>query len=716
MPRPTLHLTPRSLRSVSLFTSLAVSLAVSLAACYQGAALDPTAGETTASTAPDTQADTADPTAGESGDAPIGEVAPEPLHRLNRLEYNNTVRDLLATSLTPADNFPPDNVTLGFDNVAEGLTLTPAQMDLYATAARELATAALETAPRYAVRTGARGHATATGQAGVAFDWGWSMSRHGEGLVFPAIDLAQDELITVSILAGGDAVGEPTPEMGLLIDNVEVGHWQVTSLPTTPVIYTVQIPLTAGQHAVAVTFPNGADQPADNIFNSLVVGYLDLTSAATVVPPGRALVYTCEPAQAPVPEDCYRSILTGFAARAWRRPLTIAEGEALVELWQQLRAAEGDDTAVGLVVRAVLMSAKFLYRPSFASTTTPGGNTTDTPAPLDDHVLASRLSYFLWSSMPDAELFAAAADGSLRSEDGLREQVARMLADVKATGLRRGFASQWLGTRALALHTPDPVTFPGFDEPLRAAMIAEAELFFGDFMVNGKPIGDMMTPDFAYLNDRLAQHYHLPLPGTATPTRTPLADGSRRGLLMQAAWLTANSASNRTSPVARGRWILEQILCTPIPPPPPDIPPLMPPAEGQTQREMLAQHRANPVCAGCHDLLDPAGLGLEGYDGIGAERDLENGRPVDVSGALPPGTPFSGSGDLALLLADDPRFVECLTDKLFTYALGRARAPTDVAHRKAISAALAEQGGTLDSLLELIVTSPAFRMRSEPAP
>ena len=170
--------------------------------------------------------------------------------------------------------------------------------------------------PRFSTNVGARAHAEATGQGGTAFDWGWSMSRHGEGLVFPAIDLAQDELITVSILAGGDAVGEPTPEMGLLIDNVEVGHWQVTSLPTTPVIYTVQIPLTAGQHAVAVTFPNGADQPADNIFNSLVVGYLDLTSAATVVPPGRALVYTCEPAQAPVPEDCYRSILTGFAAPA----------------------------------------------------------------------------------------------------------------------------------------------------------------------------------------------------------------------------------------------------------------------------------------------------------------------------------------------------------------------------------------------------------------
>lgn len=699
MPRPSLSL---ALTTMSL-----------LVGCYQGSALSPGDDSGDPSSGPDAQDGTATATGdSDTGDEALAEVVPEPLHRLNRLEYNNTVRDLLATSLTPADNFPPDNVTLGFDNIAEGLTLTPTQMDLYATAARELASATLETAPRYAQRTGARGHATATGQAGVAFDWGWSMSRHGEGLSLPAIELAQDELLTVAILAGGDAVGEPTPEMGLLIDNVEVGHWIVTSLPTTPIVYTVQIPLAAGPHTVAISFPNGADQPADNIFNSLVVGYLDVASEATVVPAGRALVYTCEPAQAPVPDDCYREILTSFAVRAWRRPLTAAESDTLGNLWQQLRAAEGDDIAVGLVVRAVLMSAKFLYRPSFAAA---DSDPAQGPVPLDDYVLASRLSYFLWSSMPDAPLFAAAADGSLRSEDGLRDQVARMLADPKAAGLRRGFASQWLATRALALHAPDPATFPDFDEPLRAAMIAEAELFFGDFMVNGRPIGDMMTPDFAYLNDRLAQHYHLPLPGTQTPIRSELPDGSRRGLLMQGAWLTANSASNRSSPVARGRWILEQLLCVSIPAPPPDIPPLMPPAEGQTQREMLAQHRQNPVCAGCHDLLDPAGLGMEGYDGIGAERDLENGHSVDVSGAIPPGTPFSGSGELALLLEDDPRFVECLTDKLFTYALGRQKTIPDIAHRKTIHAALPEQGGTLDGLIELIVTSPAFRMRSEKA-
>jgi hypothetical protein len=433
------------------------------------------------------------------------------------------------------------------------------------------------------------------------------------------------------------------------------------------------------------------------------------------VPAGRALVYTCEPAQAiapATPEQCYGEILTGFAARAWRRPLTAPEADALFALWQQLRAAEGDDVAVGLVVRAVLMSSKFLYRPSFAAA---ASDTSQGPAPLDDFVLASRLSYFVWSSMPDAALFAAAASGVLRTEDGLRDEVARMLADVKATGLRRGFASQWLSTRALALHTPDAATFPGFDEPLRAAMIAEAELFFGDFLVNNKPIGEMLNPDFAYLNDRLAQHYRLPLPNSPIPIRSSLPGGSRRGILMQGAWLTANSASTRTSPVARGRWILEQILCTPIPPPPPDIPPLMPPAEGQTQREMLAMHRANPVCAGCHDLLDPAGLGMEGYDGVGAERDLENGRPVDVSGGLPPDLIYAGSGELATLLEDDPRFVECLTDKLFTYALGRQKVGPDGAHRKAITAELTELGGTLDGLIELIVTSPAFRMRSETA-
>ena len=691
-------------------STLALAALCLVPGCYQGLLAEDgdesSAGSTAA--ALDTTASTGD---SDSGGEAAREVVPEPLHRLNRLEYNNTVRDLLATTLTPADAFPPDNVTLGFDNVAEGLTLTPAQMDLYATAARQLAASALEIAPRYAVRVGARGHATATGQAGNAFDWGWSMPRQGQGLAF-TIEVPQDELVTFTILAGGDAVGEPTPEMGLQIDGVEVGHWIVTSTPTSPVEYSVQLPLLAGSRAVVITFPNGADQPAENIFNSLVVGYLDLRSEATVVPPGRARIYVCEPGQVVDPDGCHRAIVTQFAARAWRRPLTAEESEALFTLWQQLRVTEGDQAAVGLVVRALLMSSKFLYRPSLPAE---GAVAKDGLVPLDDHALASRLSYFLWSSMPDDALFHAAASGALRTSEGLRAQVRRMLADPRAAGLRRGFASQWLGTRALALHAPDPTTFPTFDEPLRAAMIAEAELFFGDFVTNDLPLGDMLDPDFGYLNNRLALHYGAPAPGGAELTRVAVDEHGRRGLVMQGAWLTAMSASNRSSPVNRGRWILEQMLCVTIPPPPPDIPPLMPPAEGQTAREMLAKHRENPLCAGCHDLLDPAGLGLEEYDGIGAWRALEAGLPVDVSGGLPPGITFSGAAELAALLADDPRFVECLTEKLFTYSLGRQMAGKDKPFRAEISETLTAERGSLGQLIELITLSPAFRMRPEKA-
>ena len=696
-------------------TQIALAAAV-LAGCYDGAFDEPPAGDTgpgttapggTAGAGSEDESGAAD--TGEGGEPPRTEVVAEPLHRLNRLEYNNTVRDLLAVGLRPADEFPPDNVTKGFDNVADGLILTPALMDLYMGAARKLAVAALEVAPRFAVRVGAREHATATGQAGAAFDWGWSMPRQQQGLAF-TVEPPQDETVTVSILAGGDAFGMPTPEMGLVVDGAEVGHWLITSTPTAPVVYSVPIALTAGPHSVVITFPNGADQPAENIFNSLVVGYLDVTSDTLVTPPGRGLVYVCDPAAAPDPAACYRTIVTRFAERAWRRPISQAEADGVFTLWQQLSAAEGGDAAVGLVVRAILMSSKFLYRASFPA----AGDAAELVA-LDDHVLASRLSYFLWSSMPDDALIADAAAGALRTEEGVRAAVRRMLADPKSDGLRQGFASQWLSTRALALHSPDPTVYPDFDEPLRAAMIAEAELFFADFIGNGRPIGDMMTPNFGYLNDRLAAHYGLPKPGVGAVVRVSLPPQARRGLLMQGAWLTATAASDRTSPVNRGRWILEQVLCTEIPPPPPDIPPLMKPGEGETVRETLAKHRENPVCAGCHNLLDPAGLGMEGFDGIGAVRIFENGRPVDVSGAIPTDLEFEGAADLAGLLADDPRFSECLTEKLFAYALGREKVPADRPYLEYIAEELPLAGGGLDHLIELIAASPAFRMRAREA-
>ncbi|MCB9570078.1 MAG: DUF1592 domain-containing protein [Myxococcales bacterium] len=690
---------------------LLVAALLASAGCYQGAARSSGSDTDASSDASASASASAGDSDGSGGDAPPSAVAPEPLHRLNRLEYNNTVRDLLGVTLRPADAFPPDNATEGFDNLAEGLTLTPSQMDLYALAARELAEAALTIVPRLAAHVGARAHAEASGQAGTAFDWGWSMPRGGGGALNFTIEASADEAITASILAGGDALGVPTPEMGLVVDGVEVGHWIVSATPVEPAVYSVALPLAAGAHTFAITFPNGYDQPAENIYNSLVVGYLDVESEATVTPPGRTMIYVCDPDAAADPALCYRTIVTRLAQRAWRRPLADADADALSELWSGLAAGEGPEEALKLTLRAILLSSRFLYRPSL-----PGVAGEDTPpglVPLDDYTLASRLSYFLWSSMPDDELFDAAAAGLLRDDDQLRAQVQRMLADPRADGLRAGFASQWLSTRHLALHQPDPATFPSFDEPLRAAMIEESERLFVDFLGNGRPIGEMMRPDFGYLNDRLAEHYGAAPPGSSELVRVDLGDDDRRGLMLLGAWQTATSASNRTSPVLRGRWILEQLLCIAMPAPPPDVPPLMPPAEGATIREVLEEHRQNPTCAGCHDLLDPAGLGMEGYDGVGVRRELEKGLPVDESGAIPDGLAFNGADELAALLAEDPRFVECLADKLFTYGLGRGPMAGDGAHRLALHDALAEAPASLDQLIEMIVLSPAFRTRSE---
>jgi hypothetical protein len=686
-----------------------VSLAIaSLASgCYQG--LDAHAGGGEAGGSAASSGDGAD--AGEVGGDSDGDetvVLVEPLHRLNQLEYDNTVRDLLGTTLTPAQGFPPDPATDGFDNVAEGLTLAPQLMDLYASAARDVANDALVIRPRYAIQIGARARAEETGQGGNAFDWGWSLPRGGgSGTLSFEITLPQAEDVTIAILAGGDAVGRPTPEMGVQIDGVEVGHWVVGTPPTSPGVYTTTTSIAAGPHTAVITFPNGDDQPADNVFNSLVVGYLDIESAALFTPPGRAMLYTCEPSQQLDPRPCYHDIVTRFAARAWRRPLTSDEAASIVELWEELAVRETGDDAVLLVVRALLMSSKFLYRASLPAADDVDGDL----VPLDDYVLASRLSYFLWSSMPDQLLFDAAAGGHLRSAGGIRSQVRRMLADPKSAGLRKGFAAQWLSTRSFARHQPDPTMFPSFDEPLRAAMIDEAELFFADILGNGLPIGEMMTPDFGFTNDRLAMHYGTPAPGSAEMTMVPVEDDDRRGLLQQGAWLVASSASTRTSPVVRGRWILDELLCTPVPPPPPDVPPLEPPEPGQTVRETLAKHRENKVCATCHDKLDPAGLGMEGFDPVGVVRTLDNGVPIDQSGAIPPGTTFVGAAELASLLADDPRFVACLTQKLYGYALGRGVKPDDLDLLADIGEALEGEGGSLDRLVELIAISPAFRMR-----
>jgi hypothetical protein len=494
------------------------------------------------------------------------------LHRLNRVEYNNTVRDLLGTSLTPADDFPADDRGSGFDNVADVLSLSPLHLDMYQRAAERLVT---------------------------------------------------------EVLAGAQ--------------------------------------------------------------RKRVLG-CDLVTAG---------------------ESCADDALKSFARKAWRRPATADELTTLKTL-VSLARSQGDsvETGLALALQAILISPNFVFRVELDPTPT-----STTPHALTAHELAARLSYFLWSTTPDDELSKLADDGTLSKPDVLRAQVARMLKDPKAAALVDNFAGQWLYTRKLDEVQPDSAKFPGFDAPLRAAMKRETELLFEEIAFHGVPANKLLTADFTFLNDRLAKHYGLPAVNSSEPKRVNLTGDQRAGFLSHGAILTVTSHPSNTSPVLRGKWVLNELLCQDIPPPPPgvDTKIAMEAMPSGSLRERLEQHRAKPECAGCHDLMDPIGFGLENYDAVGAYRTKDGAFDVDASGALPDGSQFSGAKELAALIAEDERFPRCLTEKLYTYALGRAPDRRTKGHMDtATLAALADDfsnGFDFPGLITGIVTSETFQKR-----
>lgn len=653
--------------------------------------------------------------AGTGGGPPVTSSAPlaaELLHRLNRLEYNNTVRDLLGTSLTPADAFPPDSNLDGFDNLAEGLSLSPSLMDQYAGAARDLAQTALSVAPRYHQYFEAKALGKAPG-----YGYGASAFTLADSQLTATLMLPQAETVTITVPAGGTVSQAAQPIMSVQVDAQPAKTFTVEALPSAPRTFSLTAELGAGAHTITVKCDNYVNLPADNITNQLVVSSIDVRGAAEVVPATRAKIYVCEPTQEADPDTCYERIVTGFAERAFRRPLTGTERDSLLALWTKLRSKESDDDAVMLLVRSVLVSPNFLYRPSFKLNGSLAADPQGLVA-LDDYTIGSRLSYFLWSSMPDQALFDAAKAGALQTDEGVSSAVQRMLTDPRASALQEGFAAQWLNGRPLAQISKDPMKYPDFDESLRAAMAAEVNQFFGAFLASDLPLQRMLDPGFGFVNDRLARHYGLPLPGTEQLTRVTLPAGARGGVLFQGAWLTASSEANRTSPVKRGRFLLERIFCRAVPPPPPNVPPFTDPEGDVTMRERLAEHRKSPACAGCHNILDPVGLGLEELDGIGSLRTMEGGAPIDTTGGIPADdqvftaeVPYAGGLELVAKLKDDPRFTRCLTQKLYGYALGRNLAPGDQPYWEA----LAKAGGsatTLPQLVRFIALSPAFRRQN----
>ncbi len=632
--------------------------------------------------------------AGSDDGEEVDDSPPQPLHRLNRLEYNNTVRDLLGTELRPADGFGPDPEATGFDNQAEQLGLSPGLLDRYAQAAHTVIADAVDERPVFAA-------SFASDELGAAGGYPvgdlWALTGQTASVV---VDLPTAGDFEIVVTGGASTIGPaPVPTAAIDLDGQQLAAFTVEGSAANPVEHVFAVNVAAGPHTIELVPTNFVNDAVANTSNNVLVATLSARSVALTDGPGRDLVFTCEPSVAGA--ACEEEIIDGFASRAWRRPITAEESASLLQLLDTVRAGgESDEESLRLVLRAVMTSPKFLYR---ARTSTD----VDGDAWLDPYVLASRLSYFLWSSMPDDRLFDAAADGSLATDEGLSEAVSWMLADDKSAALLDGFAEQWLSTRHLATASPSPEIYPDFDEALREAMTEEARLFFGDFLSNGQPVTAMVLPDFAHRNDRLASHYGLPAVGSTEMQRVPAAGAQRRGLLSLGAWLTAQSDAEHSSPIRRGLWVSDRLLCTPVPPPPPGL--VIDPVElgeGQSVRDQLEEHRSDPSCASCHALLDVLGIGFEEYDGIG--RQLL-GVEVDNLGELPDGRTFEGGAELAALYEQSDVFTHCLAQKLFAYAVGRPALPYDSDSLRDVADAVFSSDADLRALIDALVHTPAFR-------
>jgi hypothetical protein len=626
------------------------------------------------------------------------------VHRLNRTEYNNTVRDLLGTKLKPAKNFPADDFAFGFDNLADTLSLSPVQFELYELTAQTLVDEAMKVAvpstiTRYEAETIGSSVGAASGNA-------WNLYSNGVIALSGKIGAAGDYKIRVR---AWQSVAPPDAAHMTLSVGTQTFGFDVTGDKNAPMIIEQSVTLPSASGIVSVSFDNDFVDPVTNADRNLFIDYIEIEGPLGVTKdnPLRDKIVTCDLAKGG--DTCLREIIPAFAERAWRRPLAKTEVDDLMKL-VTLARAQGDNDEAGLriVLRTILLHPAFLYRVELDPIPT-----VEVSHPLTDYELASRLSYFLWSSMPDQALFASAAAGKLHEDAELDAQVDRLLADPKSHAMVDNFAGQWLYTREIADHQADFQLFPSYNPDLAASMKAESDLFF-DELLKSKDlgIGSLVKANFTYVDDRLAKHYGIPAPGSSTAVRVELKSGQRGGVLAQGSWLTVTSNPDRTSPVKRGKWILSNLLCSQPPDPPPNIPSITKTdLVGKTVREVLDAHLKNPACASCHKVMDQLGFALENYDAIGAWRTVDNGFPIDASGTLPDGTAFKNESEMADVVAKDPRFPRCVARKMSTYALGRGPTVADDPWLDKLTADFTSKGSQMRELIKLLVKTEAFRTR-----
>ncbi len=617
------------------------------------------------------------------------------LHRLSRTEYQNAVRDLLALDDLPKEldiavMLPADNATSGFDNLADLLFVSPTLMERYLAAARKISRLAVGDPTMLPIVDTYQldrdlvqdGHLT-----------GLPLGTRGGTRVRSHLPLDGEYLITVQFPG---AAREPH-DVEVSVDGERVRLFTVGENPPkrqASGVFTldadpdlqVRVPLRAGPREVAVAFLPKSGALAEGQVRSYRSRSRQPSVASLIISgpygadgagdtPSRRRILSCRPATGTTGADevaCVRSILSTLARRAYRRPVTDVDLERLMPFYDQGRAEASFERGVQRAIERLLVSPEFLFRLE----RDPAGAAAGDVYRVSDLELASRLSFFLWSSIPDDELLDLAVGGQLRDPVVLDQQVRRMLADSRSEVLVTNFAEQWLFLRDVDAKEPDSGFFPGFDENLRQAFKRETELFVGSVLRDDRSVLDLLTANYTFVNERLARHYGIPHVYGSHFRRVELEDESRRGLLGQGSILTLTSYATRTSPVLRGKWILENLLASPPPPPPPNVPALDATTDDgrpRSMREAMEQHRANPVCASCHAQMDPLGFALENFDAIGRWRDLSESRtPIDATGALPDGRQFEGPAGLrAELLRSPDQFMHTITEKLLTYALGR---------------------------------------------
>jgi hypothetical protein len=641
------------------------------------------------------------------------------IRRLNRVEYNNTIRDLVGVDFDPADDFPADDSGYGFDNIGDVLSLSPIMLEKYMSAAQKI----LDKAVVIGLPKPPSTRYGATRLAGGTPQGNESRILVSNGEMFFNHKFPVDGEYYIYVKAHGDQGGPEAVKMAVRYAGKDLKQISVKENADNPGTFEIKFTAKAGDGRIGVAFlndyylaPPAKDKKKRVIDTNLIVHYVDvagpINSVNPVYPDTHTRIFFKKPTGASDRESVARELIGAFGMRAYRRPLTEDDLNRLIAIYKLgEKNQEPFEMSVKLALQAVLVSPQFLFRGEIQ----PEPDNPKKAYPIGEYALASRLSYFLWSSMPDTELFDYARRNELRRN--LAYQVQRMLKDSKAKALVENFAGQWLMLRNLDIVSPDPKTYPEWDDSLKGMMRKETEMFFEYIMREDRSILDFLTADYTFVNERLAEHYNLSGVVGDKFQKVSLAGTQRSGILTHGSILTITSNPTRTSPVKRGLWVLENLLATPPPPPPPDVPALDDPANKQavkgSLRVRLEKHRADAGCASCHARMDPIGFGLENFDGVGGWRDKDEGFKIEPAGKLVSGENFAGPNELNKILAGQKReeFLHCMAEKMLIYSLGRGLEWYDKPAQEQIAADVKAGNYKFSSLIMAVVKSVPFQLR-----